>query len=123
MRTVLACLVALFLVSTDAPQAQAACGLLGPDKACQELRTRTFVVDFTPDQPQKPVVLHGRPVVVVLPHLPQPAHPIDCEMVRWVESSIDPQIAKRPPADIEHSMRVVEVPGCPKPESRLARIR
>ncbi len=128
MRTTLACLVALFLVSTGAPEAQAACRLLAPGTSCPDLGKRVFAVDFTPDVTQKrlvPLVPEAgrRPVVVMRGNPPHSAQPIDCDMVRWVDSSLDPAIAKRPPATIDHAIRIVEVPACPAPERKVARIR
>jgi hypothetical protein len=41
---------------------------------------------------------------------------IDCAMVIQADSAIDPKIVSVPPSNVQHSLRIVRVPGCPDKE-------
>jgi len=123
IRTLLV-VVVVALVPVATPAAEDQCGLFSKNEACRQ-GSPQFRVTLTPDQtlivkPGTPDATRG--IVARFTH-PRADQPIDCDMVRWVDSSRDPLIAKRPPADVHHTMRVVEVPACSKPEPGRAPIR
>jgi len=113
MRTASALLVLAAILLVGPPPAQAQCELLSRNGICQSA-TPLFQVDFTPEREQSLLVplREGKAVmpVFVVPGLREP---IDCEMVRRADPSIDPLIVRRPPAGVKYTMRVIEVPACP----------
>ena len=119
MGSVVTFLVLVGLLAVDPPSTQvphaAPCDLFGGAPSCPE--TPRFQVDFTPErrlqQPAASAVAtldRTKVRVIVSPLGPVP---IDCEMVRRADGSIDPHIVKAPPAGVTHTMRIVEVPACP----------
>ena len=120
-RTRLVVVAVAALMAAAVPSAGKQCGLFSQDEACRPsspFNTVTLTRDGQDlvgvDTAQTIELRLRRPVI---------DQPIDCEMVRRVDSSEDPSIVQRPPADVLHSMRVREVPPCPEPESERAPIR
>lgn len=128
-RTLLVVVVVAGLMPIATRAAEKQCGLFSKDETCAQPSSR-FTVMLVPGtaQPDRAQTVRfgadeTTPVLVVRSRRSLMDEPIDCDMVRWVDSSKDPLIAKRPPTDAHYTMRVVDVPACPKPEPERAPIR
>lgn len=123
-RTLLVVVAVAALLSAAAPSAEKQCGLLSQEEACGPSSTITTVT-LTRDGPQRVRVLASETAQTIKIRVRPRGidQPIDCEMVRRVDSSGYPAIVQRPAADVRHTVRVLEVPSCPEPESNLAPIR
>jgi hypothetical protein len=115
MRRLATLLLAGVLVTLWPVPVEAQCGLFSTEAKCAGSRGPRLGVDFgrgiTPDVARR---LHTTPPPPVWqPRVDPVSTPIDCQMVREADPTIDTGLVRLPPSGMKFTMRVLEVPACP----------
>jgi hypothetical protein len=107
-------LTAAFATLVPVP-AFAQCGLFSTEGKCPGPTGPRLSVDFGAgiawDAPAR--LQTTRPPLMRQPPASSSPAPIDCQMVRGADPTVDPGLVMRPPEGVKFMMRVIEVPACP----------